>query len=59
MTARCPEPACPVRYATGDDRRCSDHTDTGEGVADRLARLTTLTAAPGDGEPIPLNSRDW
>jgi hypothetical protein len=48
-----------VRYATGDDRRCSDHTDTGEGVADRLARLTTLTAAPGDGEPIPLNSRDW
>jgi hypothetical protein len=48
--ARCPEPGCPVRYAAGDDRACTDHRSEDEGLADRLASLAGLTAAPGEGD---------
>jgi hypothetical protein len=55
--ARCPEPGCPVRYATGSHRRCSDHAITDEGLADRLASLAGLTAAPGEGDGDSTRAR--
>jgi hypothetical protein len=61
--ARCTaDPSCPRRWATGSDRNCGGHPD-GADDASLAARMEALgaamAAAPGDGEPAALNSRDW
>lgn len=51
--ARCPEPACPVRYASGSDRPCTDHTDEQDGQR----RTGTGRAAERGGEQAEVNTR--
>jgi hypothetical protein len=47
MTARCPQPACPVRWRYGGDRPCADH-EPARGLPD-----IGLGAVAYDGEQSP------
>ena len=55
--ARCPVEGCPVRYASGGDHLCHDHSqpdDTPGARARMEAWRATLSAAPSEPDGGPM-----